>query len=770
MTRTPQRKTLGDFTIDAATGVITVSNAPTFSLTATEENTRTLTVRATDTSTGAAGETTTEETITIEVTAPLTIALQTSAAGGATTITIDESDDTAIAITELSLATAGVTLADTNPYVIQGAAPAGVAATIADDGAITARVDYEALTADHQMNGIPVIVEVTGSESGQSGTINLIIMVTNLDDENPEIGAIPIGITVEAETTTLSVDPLTITATDDLGAGISYAFVDDSDAPAQTLGDFTIDAATGVITVSTAPTFSLTATENTRTLTVRATDTSTGATGQTAEADITIEILPPSTIELQTSAADGATSFTIDESDDSSVDVTTISITTPGVTPAAADPYTLAAGAPAGFAITDAGVLTAQLDYEMLPPDQQTNGITITVQATGSVAGQNGNIVLTITVTNLDDEAPVFDAIPTGVTVEAGTQTLSAPIDIDATDSADGALGNDAEITYAFVDDLDAPAQTLGDFTIDAATGVITVATEPTFSATADDNERTLTIRATDTSDDAEGDTTTEETITIEVTAPLTIDLESTEGVVIAIDEDDTAPVDVTTISATTAGVTLTANPYALAAGSPAGFAINTGGMLAAQLDYDTLTPNQQTNGITITVQATGSVAGQNGSINLTITVTNIDDEAPVFDAIPTGVTVESGTQTLSAPIDIDATDSADGALGNDAEITYAFVDDSDAPAQTLGDFTIDAATGVITVSNAPTFSMTATENTRTLTVRATDTSPGASGEQFVERDIVIEVVLTIDSDNDGLIDINTLEELNNIRKQSGGN
>ena len=134
----------------------------------------------------------------------------------------------------------------------------------------------------------------------------------------------------------------------------------------QTLGDFTIDAATGVITVSTEPTFSLTATEgNTRTLTIRATDTSAGAAGETTtEETITIEVTAPLTIALQTSAAGGATTIAIDESDDSSVDVTTISITTPGVTPAAADPYTLAAGAPAGFAITDAGVLTAQLDYE----------------------------------------------------------------------------------------------------------------------------------------------------------------------------------------------------------------------------------------------------------------------------------------------------------------------------------------------------------------------------------------------------------------------
>ena len=65
------------------------------------------------------------------------------------------------------------------------------------------------------------VLEISGAiaESPNliSNTITVTITVTNVDDENPEIGAIPTGITVEAETTTLSVDPLTITATDDLG-------------------------------------------------------------------------------------------------------------------------------------------------------------------------------------------------------------------------------------------------------------------------------------------------------------------------------------------------------------------------------------------------------------------------------------------------------------------------------------------------------------------------------------------------------------------------
>ena len=589
-------------------------------------------------------------------------------------------------------------------------------------------------------------MQATGSVAGQNGSINLTITVTNLDDEAPQFTT-PTGITVEAGTQTLSA-PIDIDATDDFTtaantgdpeAEISYAIVA-GDAG----GNFAIDN-DGIITVADRPTFSATADDNERTLTIRATDTSAGAAGETTtEETITIEVTAPLTIALQTSAAGGATTITIDESDGSPADVTTISITTPGVTPAAANPYTLAAGSPAGFAINTAGELTAQFDYEALGAEDRTRAITI--RANGDVTGQTGTIVLTITVNNIDDEAPQFTT-PTGITVEAETQTLSAPIDIDATDDFTTAANTgdpEAEISYAIV-----AGDAGGNFAIDND-GVITVAdgNRPTFSATTpDDNERTLTIRATDTSAGAAGETTTEETITIEVTAPLTIDLESTEGVVIAIDEDDTAPVDVTTISATTAGVTLTANPYALAAGSPAGFAINTVGELTAQLDYDALTPDQQTNGITITVQATGSVAGQTGTIELTITVNNIDDEAPQFTT-PTGITVEAGTQTLSAPIDIDATDDFTTAANTgdpEAEISYVFLDNSDNPVTAnaanlsiFNDFAIDANTGAITVTTAPTYAGDATD-TRTLTIRATDTSPGVT-QLATEKTITIAI------------------------------
>ncbi len=608
------------------------------------------------------------------------------------------------------------------------------------------------------------------------GELDIIVPVGNTDDEAPIFGAIPTGITVEGDTTTLSVDPLVIVATDSadgaLGdeAEIAYALVDGSgDAVAPNgaglsiFGGFAIDANSGVITVATAPVFSdATPADNTRTIAIRATDTSSGVTGDmTTDATLVITVIAPSTIVLASDAgavlADGSVEISIDESDDAPVNVAMISVTTTGVTLADTDPYALAAGTPTGFAINDSGLITAQIDYEGLTDAQRNDGIAITIQATGSEAGQNGSLVLTITVDNTDDEAPIFGAIPTGITVEAGTTTISAGmLTITATDGDVAPVGNNGEIAYAFVDGS-TTAQTLGNFAIDANSGVITVATAPVFSdATPADNTRTIAIRATDTSSGVTGDMTTDATLVITVIAPSTIVLASDAGAVLAdgsveisIDESDDAPVNVAMISVTTTGVTLAdTDPYALAAGTPTGFAINDSGLITAQIDYEALSNEQQTNGITITAQATGSEAGQNGSLVLTITVDNTDDEAPIFGAIPTEITVEGDTTTLSVdPLVIVATDSADGALGDETEIAYALVDDADAAVAPNGaglsifdGFAIDANSGVITVATAPVYAGDATD-TRTIAIRATDTSSGVTGNMTTDATLVITVI-----------------------------
>ena len=177
--------------------------------------------------------------------------------------------------------------------------------------------------------------------------------------------------------------------------------------------------------------------------------------------------------------SDAGAAITIDENEEAPVAVSTISIANSGVSPAATDPYIIV-GNPAGFAIDAMGALTAQVDYEALSDAQRTNGIMITVLGAGNEAGEIGSIVLTIMVRNTDDEAPVFNAIPTNITVESGTTTLNVDsLAVTATDSADGSLGNDAEISYAFVNDRgvviapdSAGLSTFGDFAIDTDSGV----------------------------------------------------------------------------------------------------------------------------------------------------------------------------------------------------------------------------------------------------------------------------------------------------------
>ena len=512
--------------------------------------------------------------------------------------------------------------------------------------------------------------------------------------------------------------------------------------------------------------FSSTPAENRRTLTVRATDTSTNATGDTTADTTLVIIIRRSIIALQSSA--GA-AITIDENEEAPVAVSTISIADSGVVPAATDPYTIVdiVENPAGFAIDAMGALTAQIDYEALSDAQKNDGIAIIIVGRGTET--IGSITLTITVRNTDDEAPVFNAIPTNITVESDATTLNVdPLAVTATDSADGSLGNDAEISYAIV-----AGDAGGNFAIDTDSGVITVATAPTFAGDATDT-RTLTVRATDTSTGATGDTTADTTLVITIMPLNTIELRSSAGTEITVDENNTDPVAVTTISIMNSGVTPAATDPYIIVGAPAGFAIDATGALTAQIDYEALMPTQRIDGITITVVGTGSGTREAGSLVLTITVANIDDEAPVFNmnTIPDDVTANARDRFLNKSLAIRATDD----VGRGREIAFSFVAEDSTTTDRIDAFGIHPW-GTIYIADRLVISSPRENNIYTLTVRATDKSPGAIGGLTSETPVSIEVVLApahadepiVDGDNDGLIEINTLDDLYNIRYNLAG-
>ena len=238
-----------------------------------------------------------------------------------------------------------------------------------------------------------------------------------------------------------------------------------------TIGGFSIASDTGTITVTTAPVYNTDdPAANIRMLTIQARDSSPGAIGDlVATVDITIVILPESSIELASSAG---TAFTINESDDSSIAATTISFVDTALMPATTDPYTILSP-PSGIAIDGNGMITASVDYEALLPTQRENGLSLIVQAEDS-AGDRGVIVLTITITNIDDETPEFVSFPTTASIASGATVFQGgDLVINATDD----LGT--EIEYAFLQTDGTTTNTIDGFSIDRNTGAITVTPRP---------------------------------------------------------------------------------------------------------------------------------------------------------------------------------------------------------------------------------------------------------------------------------------------------
>ena len=176
------------------------------------------------------------------------------------------------------------------------------------------------------------------AESGDrlSGSIGITVSIENVDDEAPVFGSAPDIVTIQNGASVFDGGALTVAAIDDLGNEIEYAFLNDDSSTANAVGDFSIDSGTGAITVMTAPMYdTANAAANRRELTIQASDTSTGAIGdRVSTVEITILITPMSSLTPQSTAGD---TIAIDESDDTAVDATTISVTNP----ASPTPYTI---------------------------------------------------------------------------------------------------------------------------------------------------------------------------------------------------------------------------------------------------------------------------------------------------------------------------------------------------------------------------------------------------------------------------------------------
>lgn len=382
--------------------------------------------------------------------------------------------------------------------------------------------------------------------------------------------------------------------------------------------------------------------------------------------------------------------------------------------------------------LTAAGVLAEVNDFEA-----GSNGFTLGITASDSAGNVSGVTTVTVSITDVDDTAPVI--------------ALNQIIGYSENQAANAQLG-----TIAATDNVGVTSFTLvsgndgGFFSLDNAGNISLTTTGAAAMAASNDfeitpNSFTLGVLATD----ALGNSSAITGVTLQVTniadetAPVITANQSFDY-----GENQAVNFSIGTVEAIDA---FGATGFAIASGNGAGFfAINNAGeitLTAAGVagvanDFET-TPNSFTLGITAT-DATGNTATET---NITLNVTDVDDEAPVVT--PGQSFNYPETQNPNVPFaQVNATD-------NGTIVSFAIVSGNDSDPFGLPNdsiFAIDNA-GNLSLTFAGTDTVAAWDfetapNTFTLGITATDNEGNTSAVQTVTLNVtdVDEVSPVVDA------------------------
>ena len=660
------------FTIDANTGVITVANALDYE-TATSHS---VTVLATSSDTS-----TSSQAFTINVTDVNEFAVGpvTDSNAAADTVAEDAIVGTTVGITALATDADGT---DTVTYSLSDDA-GGLFTIDANTGVITVAnaLDYETATS-HSVTVLATSSDT--STSSQAFTIN----VTDVNEfaVGPVTDSNAAADTVAEDAIVGTTVGITALATDADGTDtVTYSLSDDAG------GLFTIDSNTGVITVANALDYE-TATSHSVTVLATSSDTSTSSQA------FTINVTDVNEFAVGPVTDSNAAADTVAED---AIVGTTVGITALATDADGTDTVTYSLSDDAGGLFTidaNTGVITVAnaLDYET------ATSHSVTVLATSSDTSTSSQ-AFTINVTDVNEFAvgPVTDSNAAADTV-AEDAIVGTTVGITAL--ATDADGTDT-VTYSLSDDAG------GLFTIDANTGVITVANALDYE-TATSHSVTVLATSSDTS-------TSSQAFTINVT-------DVNEFAVGPVTDSNAAADTVAedAIVGTTVGITALATDadgtdtvtYSLSDDAGGLFTIdaNTGVITVANaLDYETATSHS------VTVLATSSDTSTSSQA-FTINVTDVNEFAvgPVTDSNAAADTVAEDAIVGST---VGVTALATDADGTDT-VTYSLSDDAG------GLFTIDSNTGVITVANALDYE---TATSHSVTVLATSSDTSTSSQAF---------------------------------------
>jgi hypothetical protein len=451
---------------------------------------------------------------------------------------------------------------------------------------------------------------------------------------------------------------ITAQASDPSGPAPTYSLIGDTSG-----GGFTINASTGVVTVANPAKidFESTAPGHTYNITVQASN-GVQTTSQVLAVGVT-DGAPSAPIDANgggNSVTEGAAVGTVVGVTASSTDVNGGVLT-----------YSLIGDSSGGgFTINSStGVITvansAKIDYETAP------GQAYTVTAQASDGTLSNSQTFTIGVTDVAPTAPVDANGATNTIAEGAANGSAVGVTASSTDI------NGPAVTYSLVGDTSG-----GGFTINATTGVITVANSTKIDyETAAGHAYTVTAQASD------GTLTNSQTFTIAVTDVAPSASADVNGATNTIAEGaaNGSAVGVTASSTDINGPAVT---YSLVGDtSGGGFTINstTGVVTVAnstKIDYETAAGHAHT----VTAQASDGTLSSSQSFTIAVT-----DVAPSASADVNGATntiAEGAANGSAVGITASSTDP------NGPATTYSLTDSAG------GKFAINSSTGVVTVAN----------------------------------------------------------------------
>jgi hypothetical protein len=507
-------------------------------------------------------------------------------------------------------------------YSISGGADAGKFTIDPSTGVLTfvSAPDYENPTDAGANNVYDVQVQV--SDGTNTDTQDIAVTVTNVNDNSPSITSDGGGSSSSVSVPENQAAVTTVTASDADGGSLTYSISGGADA-----GKFTIDSSTGVLTFVTAPDYENPTDAGANNVYDVQVQVSDGTNTDTQDIAVTVTNLNDNSPSITSDGGGSSSSVSVPENQTAVTTVTATDADGGSLT------YSISGGADAGKFTIDpsTGVLTfvTAPDYEN-PTDTGTDNVyDVQVQVSDGTNTDTQNIA--VTVTNLNDNAPVIDSNGGG-----SAATISVPENTTAVTTVSASDADGGTITYSITGGSDAVR-----FKIDPATGVLTFASAPNFENPLDsdkDNAYLVEVTASD------GTNTDVQTITVNVTdvaegpGPDLFPPVIPPGQAVSYPENSPSTDVLGTVAATdnviVTGFRFSATGTATSADgfftidNAGNVQLTAAGVAAAADDFEAL-PNSFVYGI----QARDAIGNWSAAVNVTLQETNVDDSAPVIDA-----------------------------------------------------------------------------------------------------------------------------------------